>query len=138
MTDRIIDVLIVEDNDIDTEAVKRAFKRAGFTNPTHIAGDGEEALDMLRGSHGKEKLPQPCVILLDINMPRMDGITLLDELRRDNEFKQSIVFMLTTSGYQTDRNSAYEKNVAGYFLKENLGALVETLKPYCQGNEFPG
>ncbi len=138
MNDRLIDVLIVEDNDIDTEAVKRAFRRADFPNPTHIAGDGEEALDMLRGSHGRKKLPQPCVILLDINMPRMDGITLLDELRRDDEFKQSIVFMLTTSGYEADRKSAYDKNVAGYFLKENLGALVETLKPYCRGNEFPG
>ncbi|WP_439623477.1 response regulator [Shinella sp.] len=137
MTDRLIDVLIVEDNDIDTEAVRRAFRRADFANPTHSACDGEEALDMLRGNHGRTKLPQPCLILLDINMPRMDGITLLDELRRDDSFKQSIVFMLTTSGYETDRKAAYEKNVAGYFLKENLGALVETLKPYCRGNEFP-
>ncbi|MCF3639596.1 response regulator [Rhizobium sp. TRM95111] len=137
MTDGLIDVLIVEDNEIDTEAVRRAFRRADFANPTHSACDGEEALDMLRGSHGRPKLPQPCLILLDINMPRMDGITLLEELRDDAEFKKSIVFMLTTSGYETDRKSAYEKNVAGYFLKENLGALVETLKPYCRGNEFP-
>jgi CheY-like chemotaxis protein len=137
MPDKHIDVLIVEDSEIDTMAVLRAFRRANITSPTHQACDGVEALDMLRGTGGKAQLPQPCLILLDINMPRMDGIAMLDELREDDGIRDSIVFMLTTSGHTMDRKAAYERNVAGYFLKENLAPLVEMLKPYCQGNEFP-
>ncbi len=137
MPDKNVDVLIVEDSEIDMQAVLRAFRRANITSQTHQACDGVEALDMLRGTGGRLPLPQPCLILLDINMPRMDGISMLDELRDDEDIRDSIVFMLTTSGHVADRKAAYERNVAGYFLKENLAPLVEMLKPYCQGNEFP-
>jgi len=137
MPDKNVDVLIVEDSEIDMLAVLRAFRKANITSQTHQACDGVEALDMLRGTGGRAQLPQPCLILLDINMPRMDGISMLDELRDDEDIRDSIVFMLTTSGHITDRKAAYERNVAGYFLKENLAPLVEMLKPYCQSNEFP-
>lgn len=137
MPDKNVDVLIVEDSEIDMMAVLRAFRKANITNATHKACDGVEALDMLRGTGGKPPLSQPCVVLLDINMPRMDGLTMLSELRNDNNISESIVFMLTTSGHVADRKAAYERNVAGYFLKENLAPLVEMLKPYCQANEFP-
>lgn len=133
-----IDILVVEDNEIDLEAVQRAFKKANITNPVHNAWDGVEALEMLSGKNGKQKLPQPCIVLLDINMPRMDGIKLLKELRKSDDdcLQQSIVFMLTTSKLSGDRMLAYESNVAGYFLKEDLGELVKLLDSYCKINQF--
>ncbi len=134
----LIDILVVEDNEIDLEAVKRAFKKANIIHPLHNAWDGVEALEMLSGTNGKTKLPQPCVILLDINMPRMDGLKLLKELRKsDDEYlHQSVVFMLTTSRLSGDRLLAYDSNVAGYFLKENLTEFIDLLSSYCSINEF--
>jgi CheY-like chemotaxis protein len=136
MPEQAVDVLVVEDNEIDVEAMQRVFRKAELQYPLHIAGDGVEALEMLRGLNGKPMLPRPCLILLDINMPRMDGFQFLDELRRDDMLKPSVVFMLTTSGRPADRKLAYDRNVAGYFLKENLRMLADTLKAYCHGNEF--
>lgn len=135
---KLINILVVEDNEVDLEAVQRAFKKANITHTLHNAWDGVEALEMLSGTNGKAKLPQPCVILLDINMPRMDGLKLLKELRKSSDdcLHQSIVFMLTTSRLSGDRMLAYESNVAGYFLKENLTELVDILNTYCQINEF--
>lgn len=134
---RDIDILLVEDNDFDVEAVRRAFRRAEIPNVLHSATDGVDALNALRGSDGKPPLPQPLMILLDINMPRMDGFEFLNALRNDKKLENSVVFMLTTSSHNKDRERAYSSHVSGYFLKENLGDLVATLKSYLQGNEFP-
>ncbi len=76
-------------------------------------------------------------MLVDINMPLMNGIEMLQELRKDENFRQSIAFILTTSARKEDKVATYKLNVAGYFLKENLTHLIETLGPYCQGNQFP-
>lgn len=133
-----VNILLVEDNEIDVEAVERAFKKANINVSLHNAFDGVEALAMLRGTDSKAKLTQPCLILLDINMPRMDGIQLLKALRGDALLKQSIVFMLTTSNRNNDRMLAYEQYVAGYFLKEDLGTFVDMLGSYCNSNQFPG
>lgn len=133
-----IDILLVEDNEVDAEAVERAFKKANLSNPLHNASDGVEALQMLKGQNGKMKLPQPCILLLDINMPRMDGIELLKQLREseDESLQQSVVFMLTTSNRSGDRVLAYERNIAGYCLKENLNEFIKMLASYCTVNEF--
>ena len=128
-----VEILLVEDNEFDVEAVKRAFRKADITNRLHSAIDGIDALGLLRSV----PMRNPPLILLDINMPRMDGFEFLDKLREDEKYKQSVVFMLTTSGHGIDRQAAYSRHVAGYFLKENLGDLVETLKGYVRGNEFP-
>lgn len=134
----MVEILLVEDNEFDVEAVRRAFRKAEISNRVHNAIDGVDALGKLRGAVGAEgPLHKPLLILLDINMPRMDGFEFLEALREDEKFKHSVVFMLTTSSYSTDRERAYEGNVAGYFLKENLPDLVETLKAYVRGNEFP-
>lgn len=131
-------VLLVEDNEVDVEAVQRAFRRASLPFRLHNARDGAEALAMLRGDDGAAALEEPFLILLDINMPRMDGLEMLKVLRGDKALKQSIVFMLTTSNRDSDVAQAYEHNVAGYFLKDDLSPLIQTLSPYCQGNTFPG
>jgi CheY-like chemotaxis protein len=132
-----VEILLVEDNEFDVEALKRAFRKAEIGNRLHSAFDGVDALDKLQGPIRDASIGQPLLILLDINMPRMDGFEFLDALRNDEKHKQSVVFMLTTSGHDRDRQMAYSRYVAGYFLKENLDDLVDTVKAYVRGNEFP-
>lgn len=138
---KAVNVLLVEDNDVDREAVRRAFTRHRIGNPIHDAIDGVEALDMLRGTNGKAKLPRPYLILLDVNMPRMSGIEFLRALRDDPELHDSIVFVLTTSKSDEDKMAAYGANVAGYILKGEVGTgfvgLVNLLNHYWTIVEFP-
>jgi CheY-like chemotaxis protein len=136
-----VQLLHVEDDDLCLMGMHRAFNAAKITNPVSFAHDGIEALDMLRGTNGRPRLPRPFLILLDLNMPRMDGIEFLKELRKDDELKRSIVFIMTTSDADEDKAKAYELGVAGYILKSNPAnafleatALIET---YCRVVEFP-
>ncbi|MCO6188301.1 response regulator [Rhizobium sp. L1K21] len=134
-------LLLVEDDDGDAKAVIRAFRRAKVANPVHRAVDGVEALEILRGGNGREPLPAPFIILADINMPRMDGIKFVHELRADPQLKSSIVFMLTTSKSEEDKVKAYNLNVAGYIVKETAGRdflkLVDMLGAYWRIVELP-
>jgi CheY-like chemotaxis protein len=141
MTNKQVHVLLVEDDEVDTYAVQRAFAAAKISNEITVARDGYEALSILCGHEGYERLPRPYIILLDINMPRMNGIEFLRALRRDSELESSVVFMLTTSAAQEDMMAAYKEKVAGYFLKQNVGdeflALPELFKSYWKVVEFP-
>lgn len=134
-------LLHVEDDEICVMGLLRAFKNAQVSNPISFAHDGIDALEMLRGTNGRERLPRPYVILLDLNMPRMGGIEFLKELRQDADLKKSIVFILTTSGADKDKLSAYNLGVAGYILKTNpANAFQETaalLDVYWRVVEFP-
>lgn len=141
MSNNIVNILLVEDDEIDAEFIQRAFKNERIANPLIIESDGVDALDRLRGTNGKERLETPFLILLDLNLPRMDGLHFLKELREDPELRTSIVFILTTSNLDRDRVAAYEKQVAGYILKENAGSdfvqLLKMLKHYWRVVEFP-
>ncbi len=118
MQDNKITILLVEDDEIDVMNVQRAFKKNHITNPVFVAGNGLEALAMLRGTDGQEKLnPTPKIVLLDINMPKMNGLEFLKKLRADPDLHTLSVFVLTTSDEERDRMAAYEMNVAGYILK---------------------
>lgn len=130
-------LLLVEDDEIDVEAIQRALKRIGVQNVVHVACDGVEALAMLRGDAGYKRVPQPCLMLVDINMPRMNGLQFLKEVRKDKNLCDNIAFMLTTSGRVVDKVQAQELNAAGYFLKDKLGEFVDLLNFYCRINEFP-
>jgi CheY-like chemotaxis protein len=138
---RTAQLLHVEDDEICVMGLLRAFKNARVSNPISFAHDGIDALEMLRGTNGRERLPRPYVILLDLNMPRMGGIEFLKELRQDADLKKSIVFILTTSGADKDKLSAYNLGVAGYILKTNpANAFQETaalLDVYWRVVEFP-
>jgi len=138
---KTVHILLVEDDDIDAEAVMRAFRRNKVANPFHIARDGLVALDMLRGHNGQEKLPRPFLILLDLNMPRMSGIEFLGELRSDPDLRNSLVFVLTTSKRDEDIVSAYDKNIAGYLVKsevfDDFMELINLLESYWRVIEFP-
>lgn len=118
MEDKLLNILLIEDDSVDVMNVQRAFKKNNITNPLHIAFNGVEALNMLRGTNGKPKLnPMPRVILLDINMPKMNGLEFLRELRNDPELRSISVFVMTTSNDDQDKIEAYSLNVAGYILK---------------------
>src|SRR4051812_48938283 len=91
-------ILLVEDDNVDVMNVQRAFRKNNITCPLSVAFNGVEALNILRGNNGKAKLnPLPGIILLDINMPKMNGIEFLHELRSDAELQSISVFVMTTS-----------------------------------------
>ena len=136
-----VTILLVDDDRVDVMAVKRSFRELKIVNPVVEARNGIEALDHLRGQNGFGKVPLPCLVLLDLNMPRMGGFEFLEELRRDEELRSSLVFVMTTSAAEEDRARAYDKNVAGYVLKHRAGqSFLETismLELYWRVIEFP-
>jgi CheY-like chemotaxis protein len=134
---RIVPILLVEDDDVDVEAVRRALRKAGIENPLHVAHDGIEALDILWGKSGARGLPQPCLILLDINMPRLSGLQFLEVRAGDISLKQNVVFVLTTSDHDQDKMRAYERDIAGYMQKRDLGKLMVMLREYPEINRLP-
>jgi CheY-like chemotaxis protein len=135
-----VQLLHVEDDDLCLMGLNRAFKAAKIANPVKFAHDGIEALDMLRGTNGRPRLPRPFLVLLDLNMPRMDGIEFLKELRKDEELKKTVVFIMTTSDADEDKVKAYNLGVAGYILKSNpANAFLEAtalLDTYWRVVEF--
>jgi len=136
-----VTILLVDDDKVDAKAVQRAFRDLKIANPIIEAGNGIEALEFLRGENGREKIPMPCLVLLDLNMPRMGGIEFLAELRRDPELRRTLVFVMTTSAAEDDRTRAYDKNVAGYVLKHRPGQSfldsINKLECYWRIIEFP-
>jgi|ERR1700683_1053345 len=134
-------LLHVEDDDLDIIGLQRAFKAAKIANSITVAHDGFEALEMLRGTNGRTRLLRPFIVLLDLNLPRMDGLEFLKDLRTDEELKKSIVFIMTTSDADEDKVKAYNLGVAGYILKSNsANAFLEAtalLDTYWRVVEFP-
>jgi len=133
-------VILIEDDDVDVEAIKRAFKRAGLKNRLVVCRDGADGMKTLRGMATREDKEEGMIVLLDINLPKMGGLELLSEVRKDPDLKGSVVFALSTSNAQTDRNGAYDLNVAGYLVKSRLGkdlnGLTNLLSDYSHFVEF--
>jgi len=136
-----VKVLLVEDDDGDAKSVQRAFRSVRIANPIVRAIDGIDALDILRGTNGKTKLVPPYLLLVDLNMPRMNGIELVEALRKDRELHNCIVFMLTTSNRDEDKIAAYNFNIAGYIVKERAGRdfqrLIDLMQGYWRIVELP-
>lgn len=143
MDERIINILLVEDDEVDVMNVKRAFKKYKITNPLYIAGNGIEALKMLSSQAGKPpQVPNTRrLILLDLNMPRMNGLEFLHQIREDKTLKRTPVIVLTTSDEDKDRIEAYNLNVAGYILKPvtfaNFAEVMVALNKYWTLCEMP-
>jgi len=143
MAGKMLNILLVEDDDLDVMNVRRAFKKNNITNPLHVAGNGLEALDMLRGvDGGPPDVPaERRLILLDLNMPKMNGIEFLRELRADPTLGFIPVIVLTTSDEDRDKVEAYQLSVAGYILKPvTLAHFIETmatLNKYWTLSEVP-
>jgi CheY-like chemotaxis protein len=134
----MLNILLVEDDEVDVMNVKRAFTKNHIANPLFTATDGVHALEQLRsGGIPRERR----IVLLDLNMPRMNGIEFLRELRRDPELKSTTVVVLTTSNDERDKVDAYDLNVAGYLLKpvtfSNFCEVMSALNRYWALVELP-
>jgi CheY-like chemotaxis protein len=136
-----VHILLAEDDQIDEKAFLRAIEKLRISNPVTVARDGVEAWDILKGVNGKAPLPRPNLLVLDINMPRMNGLELLQKIRGDADLHDSIVFMLTTSNDEEDKIEAFQLNVAGYMLKSDVGngflKALELMDNYWRLVEFP-
>ncbi|MGK3998311.1 response regulator [Sorangium sp. So ce1024] len=138
MDGKILNIILVEDDTVDVMNVRRAFERGKITNPLWVAGDGVEGLDLLRGN----QVPRDRrLVLLDLNMPRMNGIEFLRELRADASLRATPVVVLTTSNDDRDKVDAYDLNVAGYLLKPvtflSFVELMTALNRYWTLVEMP-
>ena len=137
-TAKPLHILLVEDDQIDQMNVKRAFERNKIMNPLYIAENGLEALEMLRDGRVPDERR---LILLDLNMPKMNGIEFLKTLREDEQLAHTPVVVLTTSNDENDKVGAYNLNVAGYLLKPvtftNFVELTAALNKYWTLVELP-
>lgn len=141
MESKMLHVVLVDDDEVDIMNVQRAFKKNNIANPLYIAHNGLEALDLLRDK-GPVIIPnQRRLVLLDLNMPKMNGLEFLNIVRNDPDLKALPVVVLTTSNEERDKVEAYNLNVAGYILKPvTLAAFMETiaaLNKYWTINEMP-
>ena len=123
-------ILLVEDDEVDIMTVKRSLREIKITNPLNVVNNGEEALKYLG-----EKYPMlPSIILLDIIMPRMNGIEFLKYAKADERFKRIPVIILTTSKEEQDRYASFNLSVAGYMVKpvdyKQFVELMRTIEVY--------
>lgn len=136
-----MNILLVEDNDLDVEILKRGLKKLGTTSCLIRARDGLEALKLLHEDAEHLLVPRPYVILLDINMPRMDGHEFLATLRATEALKSARVFIFTTSDSKKDIETAYQNNANGYIVKPNssseLANVLKTLHKFWDLCEMP-
>ena len=122
-------IMLIEDDDVDVMTVNRALRDSKVTNQLVSIGDGEEAIGYLRD----ESAAKPCIILLDLNMPKMDGAEFLKVVKADNALKKIPVVILTTSNSDRDVIETFELGAAGYMVKSvDYEKFVETIRAIDQ------
>lgn len=130
-------ILLLEDDSVDQEAVKRAFNRLRVTNPLVIGNNGGEGLAYLQNRANR----RPCLILLDIKMPKMDGLEFLREIKKDEGLKQIPVVVFTSSKEERDKAESFKLGVAGYMVKpsiqEKFFETIQTIDLYWTLSETP-
>jgi len=131
-------ILLVEDDQVDAMTVRRALKELHVTNPLEHVENGEAALTYLRGDSGD----RPCIILLDLNMPIMNGIEFLQVVKQDAQLKRIPVVVLTTSEEQQDKVNSFNLGVAGYMAKpvdyRQFVEVMRSIDSYWTLSEMPG
>lgn len=138
-------ILLAEDSDDDIFLMERAFKKAQLTNPLNIVSDGEQALAYLKGEGAyadRDKYPFPALLLLDIKMPRMNGLEVLSAIRQDPNLRRLVVIFLTASNLEKDVNLAFDLQANSYLVKpSDTDGMVNTLdkvKDYwLRINQYP-
>lgn len=138
-------VLMAEDDEHDIVATKRAWKKHNIANPLYVVNDGEECLGFLhrRGKYtDPAKSPRPGILLLDIKMPKMDGLAVLKHVRQDPEFRRLPVIILTTSKREEDQLKSYDLGANAFVVKpvgfDNFSHAVRTINLFWQLVELPG
>ena len=122
-------ILLIEDDDVDVMTVKRAIRDLKVTNQLVSIGDGEKAIEYLR----TESTTKPCIILLDLNMPKMDGAEFLKIVKADKALKKIPIVILTTSNSDRDVIESFERGAAGYMVKSvDYEKFVETIRTIDQ------
>ena len=136
---------MAEDETHDIIATKRAWKKSHILNPLYIVKNGEECLDFLHQRdkyRDTESAPRPGILLLDIKMPKMDGLAVLKHIRDDDELHRLPVIMLTSSKAEEDRLKSYDLGVNAYIVKPvgfaNLSEAVRTINLFWELVELPG
>jgi CheY-like chemotaxis protein len=144
MNKRTFVILMAEDNEHDVLATRRAWKRNNIVNPLHVVRDGEECLDYLyqRGKYSEPgSAPQPGILLLDIKMPKMDGLAVLTHIRADEKLRRLPVIILTTSKTEEDRLKSYDLGANAYITKpvgfDNLAEAVKAIHLFWELVELP-
>ncbi len=131
-------VLLVEDDSVDIMTVKRCFKKLKIPNKLLVAENGEIALKLLSADNIEF---HPCIILLDINMPKMNGLEFLEQFKRLSDFKKTPVVMLTSSKEESDIGRCFNLGIAGYILKpveyEQFVESISLLNSYWSMSELP-
>lgn len=112
-----VEILLVEDSEPDILLTQEAFEETSVNHRLHVARDGEEAMRFLRRTGEYASAPRPDVVLLDINMPRKNGLEVLQELKSDPQLTSIPVLMLTTSQSEEDVRSSYTRHASGYVIK---------------------
>ncbi|QQA45020.1 response regulator [Pelagovum pacificum] len=119
-----MNIILVEDDDGDAKALTRAMAQSGFADRVIRAVDGVEALALLRRN---DISLDRCIMLVDLNMPRMSGLELVSRIRADDQLRRAIIFIMSTSDDERDLASAYDNQVAGYIMKRRVGSGFENL-----------
>jgi CheY-like chemotaxis protein len=137
-------VLMAEDDEHDIVATKRAWKKHHVANPLYIVNDGEACLDYLygKGKYGEPgAAPRPGIVLLDIKMPKLDGLSVLKQIRGDKALRRLPVIILTTSKAEEDRFKSYDLGANAYIVKpvgfDNFSQAVRMINLFWQLVELP-
>jgi CheY-like chemotaxis protein len=142
---RPIDILLVEDNEADVKITLRAFEKGRLHNGINVARDGEEALDFIYGLktyQDRQRYPRPDLILLDINLPKIDGFNVLKKIKEDPDYKDIPVIMLTSSRNEGDMVNSFKYGACSYIQKpvsfQQFVEIASGFKFYWQIiNRFP-
>ena len=144
MGDKNFVVLLAEDDEHDIAAIRRAWEKHHVANSLYVVNDGEACLDFLhrRGKYSQpESAPRPGLLLLDIQMPRLDGLSVLKHIREDPNLRRLPVVVLTTSKAEEDRLKSYDLGANAYIVKpvgfENFSRAVRTINLFWQLVELP-
>ncbi len=129
-----VEILLVEDNEGDIILTKKAFEKGKIMNRLHVVKNGLDALDFLYKRNGFEDAPRPDLILLDLNMPKMNGQQVLEDIKQNDDLKMIPVIILTTSNADEDILKSYKLQASSYIRKpvdfKQFGQVIQTLQDY--------
>ena len=137
---KVLSILLAEDSPDDVLLLQHAFKKAGVAHRLEVVCDGIEAMEYLNGENAyadREQHPFPDVLLLDLNMPRMNGFEVLEQVRREPRYSRLLVYVLTSSSREADVQRAYDLGANSYVLKPSrMGDLVAFASALNQWHQF--